>query len=173
MKHYPIVTFILVFGIIVGCSQTRQPQPASKIAQFELNSMDGIIDQHLVILDKAVSSDGNGSIRIEFTEPMTIHLGKYSASELDNSRLIYRARVKSEELRGKAYLEMLCQFNGQGEFFSRDLQSPVTGTTDWTTEETYFYLKEGENPDIISLNLVVEGEGTIWIDDINLLRAEL
>jgi len=173
MKQYGILVVVLILGIIAGCSQTRQPQPAAKIAQFELNSTDGIIDQHLVVLDKAVSSDGGGSIKIVFNEPMTIHLGKWSAAELGNARLIYRARVKSEQLRGKAYLEMLCQFNGQGEFFSRDLQSPVTGTTDWTTEETYFYLKEGENPDVVSLNLVVEGEGTIWIDDINLLRAEL
>ena len=62
---------------------------------------------------------------------------------------------------------------GRGEYFSRDLGSPLTGTVDWSAEETPFFLKKGENPDNIKLNLVVEGKGTVWIDDIRLLRAPL
>ncbi len=171
MKQVLAISVAVVF--VAGCSQTRQPGQASKLAEFPLNSVEEVIDRHLVVLDRAVSSDGSGSIKVEFDKPATIHLGNFAAEEIANSRLIYRARVKGEYISGRAYLEMLCFFEDQGEFFSRDLQSPVTGTTDWTTEETYFFLKEGENPDMVRLNLIVEGEGTVWVDDISLLRAEL
>ena len=68
---------------------------------------------------------------------------------------------------------MWCQFTGKGEYFSRDLSSPLTGTTDWSTEETPFFLKKGENPDNVKLNLVIEGKGTVWIADIGLLQGPL
>jgi len=75
---------------------------------------------------------------------------------------------------GKAYLRnVVSGFPGRGEFFSRGLDTPLTGTTDWVTEETHFFLKMGENPDEVKLNLVIDGTGTVWIDDIRLLRGPL
>ncbi len=76
-------------------------------------------------------------------------------------------------MEGQVFLEMWCHFAGKGEFFSRGLQAPLTGTTDWTTEETPFFLKKGENPDNVKLNVVINGKGTAWVDDVKLLRAPL
>jgi len=64
-------------------------------------------------------------------------------------------------------------FSGKGEFFSRGLQTPLMGTTNWATEETPFLLKEGENPDNVKLNVVIQGKGTVWVDNICLLKAPL
>ena len=60
-----------------------------------------------------------------------------------------------------------------GEFFSRGLADAVSGTTDWTWRETPFLLPEGERPDLIRLNLVVEGAGKVGIREVQLLRAPL
>lgn len=49
--------------------------------------------------------------------------------------------------------------------------TPLSGTTDWTTQETEFFLKAGENPDNVKLNLVINGSGTVWIDEIRLLKG--
>jgi hypothetical protein len=68
---------------------------------------------------------------------------------------------------------MLCHFPGKGDFFSRGLMTPLSGSTDWTTQETPFFLKGGENPDNIKLNVVIDGKGTVWIDDIQLLKGTL
>jgi hypothetical protein len=68
---------------------------------------------------------------------------------------------------------MWCHFPGLGEFFSRNPQSAVTGTTNWTSMETVFFLKKGERPDNVKLNLVIGGKGTVWIDDIRLRRGPL
>ena len=77
------------------------------------------------------------------------------------------------DLKGKAYLEMLCRFPGQGEFFSKGLDNPVEGTTDWASCETPFFLKKGERPDLIKLNVVIEGKGTVWIKDVTVLKGPL
>jgi hypothetical protein len=146
---------------------------AVELKRFPLDKMDGIITQSGVQIDKQISSDGNGSLRIEATQPTTIRLFETGDIDIENAHLIYQAKVRTENIEGRVYLEMWCHFPGRGEFFSRDLVTPLSGTTEWTTEETPFVLKAGENPDNIKLNLVIDGKGTAWIDDIHLLKGLL
>jgi hypothetical protein len=91
----------------------------------------------------------------------------------EQSLLAYRAELKTANLKGKAYLEMWCRFPGQGEFFSRDLAHTVSGTRDWSRHEAPFYLKKGQRPDLLKLNLAVEGTGKVWIRNIEVLRTPL
>ncbi len=86
-------------------------------------------------------------------------------------RELYQARIRTEELEGQVYLEMWCQFDGKGDYFSRALHAPITGTSDWTTQQTVFLLRKGENPENIQLNLVIKGRGKAWIDDVRLTRG--
>jgi hypothetical protein len=85
----------------------------------------------------------------------------------------YRAKLKTENLTEQAYLEMWCRFPGKGEFFSRGLDHAVTGSNDWASCETPFFLKKGEKPDLIKLNLVVKSAGKLWIKDVELLKSPL
>jgi len=92
---------------------------------------------------------------------------------VEKCMVIYRAKLKTEDLDGQAYLEMWCRFPGKGEFFSRGLENPITGSNDWASYETPFFLKKGEKPDMVKLNLVVKGAGKVWIKDVELLKAPL
>ena len=143
----------------------------TELRRFALDNTEGLITQSGVSIDKQISSDGNGSLRIEATESTTISLFETGDIDIESARLIYQAEVRTENVEGQVYLEMLCRFPFKGEFFSRGLIEPLTGTTNWTTVETPFLLKKGENPDNVKLNLVIDGKGTAWIDDIRLLKA--
>jgi len=144
-----------------------------ELKRFRVDTMEGMITQSGVEIDKQLSSDGNGSLRIEATKPVTIRLFETDDIDIENAGLIYQAKVKTENVEGQVFLEMLCHFPGKGEFFSRGLMTPLSGSTDWTTQETPFFLRSGENPDNIKLNLVIDGKGTVWIDDIRLLQEPL
>jgi hypothetical protein len=111
--------------------------------------------------------------RIEVQEPQTIRLFEAAPPDLENCRVIYQAKLKTDKLQGKAYLEMWCRSPDFGEAFSRDLNHPLSGTTDWTSFETPFYLKKGERADLLKLNLVIEGTGTVWIKDVSLRKGSL
>lgn len=156
---------------LLGCSQ-----PATQVTElrhFPLNNTNGIITRSNVAFDKHSSSDGNGSLRVNVTAPTVVRLFEVGDLNVENARLIYQAKVRTEGVDGHVYLEMWCHFPGKGEFFSRSLQTPLSGTTNWTTEETPFFLKKGQTPDYIKLNLVINGTGTAWIDDIRLLKGPL
>jgi len=143
------------------------------LKQYPLSNAEGVISQSEVTVDKEASPGGKGSLKITAVEPRVVRLFETGDVDVENARLIYRARLKSENLKGQAFLEMWCHFPGKGEFFSRGLQNPISGTTGWVTEETPFLLKKGENPDNVKLNLVINGTGTVWIQDIKLIKAPL
>jgi len=168
------IPFLLLF---LGRAESMQYAPSgtevTELKRFPLDDMEGLITQTGVQIDKQISSDGNGSLRIEATKPATIRLFESDDIDIENARLIYQARLRTQDVEGTVYLEMLCHFLSKGDFFSRGLMTPLSGSTDWTTQETPFFLKSGENPDNIRLNLVIDGRGTAWIDDIRLLKGPL
>jgi hypothetical protein len=164
-------TTLTVALLAVGCAS---PAPESaEIARFPLDGLDGVLTRDAVELDLEVTSDGGGSLRIAADGPRVVRLFEVPDPDIEDARLIYRARLRSENLEGMAYLEMWCRFAGKGEFFSRGLHSPLSGTVDWTTHEIPFFLQVGENPDLVKLNLVVDGRGTVWVDDIVVSQGPL
>jgi len=169
MKKLSLMFVFLLTAALAGCSK-KAPEEIL-IKAYPLDSLDWLLSSNGVEIDQKISSDGKGSLRISVSQPTTVRLFETNVMDTDNATLIYRARLRSEELEGKAYLEMWCHFPGKGEFFSRGLQNPITGTTDWVSEETPFFLKKGDKPDNVKLNLVINGTGTVWIDDIKLLKS--
>ncbi len=166
-----IFTCLTMVLSIAGCSK-----PAAEFTElryFPIDNMEGIMTQSNVQIDSQISSDGNGSLRITATAPATVQLFQAGDIDIENATVIYQARARTEDVQGKVYLEMWCSFPGLGEYFSRGLDSALSGTNDWTTIMTPFFLKKGENPDNVKLNLVIEGTGTVWIDDIKLLKSPL
>jgi len=173
MKMRNVALYACVGMIFAAFSCSNPSKQIVELKQFPIDSMQGIISRSGVGIDRDISSDGNGSLRITSTQPAVIRLFETGDIDVENARLIYQAQIRTEDLDGQVYLEMWCHFPGQGEFFSRGLQTPLIGTTEWTTEETPFFLRKGENPDNVKLNLVIRGKGTAWIDDIRLLKAPL
>ena len=171
MKGSDLVLAIVIFvGVIsTGCGQSG----SRELKHYPMNSMEGVVTTTNVSFDPAISSDGKGSIRIETLSPATVRLYELKLGGVENARLIYRAKIRTQDVSGKVYLEMWCSIPGKGEYFSRALYSPITGTTDWVTQETPFFLKKGEKPELIKLNIVIEGKGTVWVDDITLTKGPL
>ncbi len=162
------IFFCLAFA---GCSGTGQE--SIELKRYPLDSIEGVITSTGVFFDEDISSDGSGSLRIETGEPVTVRLFETGDLPVEGSRLTYRARIRTEEVKGQVYLEMWCSFPGRGEFFSRALHAPMSGSNDWATQETFFMLKAGEDPDNIRLNIAINGSGKVWIDDIVLSRTPL
>jgi len=164
------VCVIMIFAL-GGCS--KQSNKVTVLKEFPVDNLNEIITQSGVGIVKNVSSDGNGSLRIVAKEPTIVRLFEVDDIDVDDARLIYQARVRTKDVEGQVYLEMWCHFPGKGEFFSRGLDSPLTGTTNWVTLQIPFFLKKGEKPDYVKLNIVINGTGTVWIDDVRLLKAPL
>ena len=145
----------------------KEPEPAGPpkaIRMFSTSSRP--------ITQDGVTVELNGW-RIDSRDKRTVRLFEVPVSGIEQCMLTYRVRMKTADVQGGAYLEMWCRFPRQGEFFSKGLHHSVKGTTDWASYETPFYLMKGQRPDLIKLNLVCEGAGTMWIKEIELLQTPL
>jgi len=121
--------------------------------------------------DAAEKAEGKASLKITTQWPTTVCLGEVSGLDVDNARLVYRAKVKSS-MEGSAYLELWAHV-GTGQYFSRGMDSTVSGNEGWKSIQTPFLLQKGQKASKVTLNLVINGKGTVWIDDLVLSREPL
>jgi hypothetical protein len=142
---------------------------AEDLTQLSLDDASGL--GTTIQNDTDLKTEGRASIRITTLHPTTICLGEVTGLDIENARLIFKASVKSE-LNGAAYLEMWVHVGG-GQYFSRGMNDSVEGKTDWKSIRTPFLFQKGQTPEKITLNLVVNGKGTVWIDDVVLSKAPL
>ena len=175
MKQKVLSVCILSAVCVLGCTKTSEdvetPAQVVEIMRYPVDDLEDLITRSGIEIDDQITYDGEGALRITATEPTVVRLYETGDIDIENARLLYQAKIRTENIQGHVYLEMYCHFAGMGEAFSRDIQSPITGTTDWVTEETPFHLKKGQNPDNVKLNLVIDGKGTAWIDDIRLIKG--
>ena len=154
--------------LVSSCSRVAMREEI--LFENPVSDLAGVLTRSGVELDTDVSSDGNGSLKLVAAGPTTFRIFELNDIDVEDARLAYRARLRTEGVRGQAYLEMWCRIPGGGEFFSRALHAPLTGTTEWTSQETPFFLEKGQNPDNVKLNLVIDGSGTVWLDQIVLAK---
>jgi hypothetical protein len=170
-KMHRAFYLISIILILSGCNQKLTDYEVLK--HFPLDNKEGILTKSGITIDRVISSDGRGALKATALQSSVFRLFELNDIDVENSRLTYRARLRTEAVEGQVYLEMRCGFPGRGEYFSRSLDSALNGSVDWTTIETPFLLQKGQNPEYVKLNLVIDGRGTAWIDDVRLLKGPL
>ena len=121
--------------------------------------------------DYREKTEGQGSIKITTKWPTTICLEEVVGPNVTNAMLVYQAKVKTD-LEGLAFLELWAQI-ADGQYFSRGMNNPIAGQSDWKLIQTPFVFREGQKPDKVTLNLVINGKGTVWVDDVRLSKEPL
>ncbi|MBI5589285.1 MAG: hypothetical protein HY881_02260 [Deltaproteobacteria bacterium] len=162
-------TSILLAGSIVVVFLFQTSAHAQELKKLSLDdaSSIGLTIQN----DAGIKTEGKASIRITTIWPTTICLGEVTGLDIEDARLVFKAKVKTE-LEGEAFLEMWVQVGG-GQYFSKGLNDPAKGKSDWKTIQTPFMFQKGQKPDKATLNIVINGKGTVWIDDIILSKEAL
>jgi hypothetical protein len=163
-----VMLFFLVL-FILSCETSEISDDI--LCEYKIDNLENIIEKDNIEFDRGISYDSNGSIKIVSQRQAVAYLYDTGDLDIEDTVIIYRARLKAEDLQGTAYLQMWCVFEGKGEYFSKGLDFTVSGTKDWVEVQTPFMLKKGENPVNIKLQIVVVGSGTVWIDDIRIIKS--
>ncbi len=124
-----------------------------------------------ITADPAIKVEGRAAARIETSWPTTVCLGSIDGLDVEGAALVFRARVKTD-LEGQAILEMWVSIAGR-RYFSRALDKPVEGKSDWRAVETPFLAQKGQRIEKVWLNIIINGQGTVWVAEASLLRKPL
>lgn len=167
---------VAVLALLLAATAACDRRPSSKaetLRAYPLDSLEGIVTLTGAAYDSLQSTDGRGSLRYDVKAPTTIRLVEAKDPGVEAAVLYYRAALRVQDFEGKAYLEMWVRVPGMGEFFSKGFQSTLSGTSGWMSVEIPFVLREGQRADLVRLNVVADGTGTLWVDDLRLLAGEL
>lgn len=157
---------ISIFALLAFISGSAYSEDLKRLNLDDASAIGTVIQS-----DTQVKAEGKSSIKITTKWPTTICLGEVSGLNIENTKLVYKAKIKSD-LAGSAYLEMWVQVGG-GQYFSRGANSAVSEKSDWKQIQTPFLFQKGQRPDKITLNLVINGKGTVWVDDVILSKEPL
>jgi CcmD family protein len=156
---------------MTGCFGSSEKE--TSVLRFPVSGTGDIVDSQSAEFDAETSfTGGDGSILVEAGSPVTLSLFTPDPSGLNHSRIVYKARLKTEDLKGEgeergiAFLELRTLYSNGEEVIARGPRIPPTGTTDWIPVETDLYLDTGPEPEKITLALGVEGRGKVWVDDV-------
>ena len=158
-----LLTIVIILALISGMAM------AEDLIKLSLDDAASI--GTTIQTDSEVKTEGQSSVRITTKHSTTVCLGEVIGLNVEDTRLLYTAKVKSD-LDGVAFLEMWVHVGG-GQYFSRGMTDPIKGKSDWMSIQTPFMFQKGQNPDLVILNLVINGKGTVWIDDVVLSKAPL
>ena len=165
MRHTSLVV-AAVAAVALLAHASAQAQELKKLSLDDA-SMIGLTIQ----TDEQVKTEGKASIKITTAWPTIVCLGEVTGLDVEDAKLVYKAKVKTE-LDGDAFLEMWVQVGG-GQYFSKGMNDPVKGKSDWKSIQTPFMFQKGQKPDKVTLNIVISGKGTVWVDDIVLSKEAL
>jgi hypothetical protein len=158
-----------LFIAITLLTLTISLSSAEDLMRLNLDDVSAVTPQIQADLKEKV--EGKSSIKITTQWPTTICLSEVIGPNVENAMLVYSAKVKTD-LDGNAFLEMWVHVGG-GQYFSKGMNDSIGQKTDWKTIKTPFMLQKGQKPDKVTLNLTINGKGTVWIDDIVLAKEPL
>ncbi|TWT96811.1 Regulatory protein BlaR1 [Botrimarina colliarenosi] len=164
-----LVLFGLIFLPMAGSSLAQLAPGDTELVTLSLD--DAAESATRIETDRDVKVEGAASTRITTQWPTTVCLAEVEKPDVDGTQLVYTAQVKSD-LDQSASLEMWAHVDG-GTYFSRNPQVAVFGKSDWKRLEIPFFFKAGQRPDKVTLNVIIGGPGTVWVDDIRLLKRPL
>ena len=164
LKTTPVIAMVLL-ALLMPLQAVR----AEEVARISLDSLDNLGLR--LQIDPNQKSEGRAALKIETKWPTSVCLGQVTDLDIENSQLLFKARVRTQ-LQGTAYLEMWCHF-GDKAYFSKGLNNPAKGNSEWQQLQTPFILQKGQRPDKITLNLVINGHGTVWVDEVVVVKKAL
>ncbi len=157
---------LVIFAVLALFAGPARAEDLKKLSLDDVSAIGTTIQS-----DTQVKAEGRSSIKISTQWPTTICLGEVKGLEVEGAKLVYKAKVKTD-LEGTAFLEMWAHVGG-GQYFSRGVNDVVKGKTDWKIIQTPFLFQKGEKPDKVTLNVVINGKGTVWVDDVVLSKEPL
>ncbi|GAB4272993.1 MAG: hypothetical protein Kow0029_12180 [Candidatus Rifleibacteriota bacterium] len=152
----------VIFAILLNIA-LQSFLSAQEILAIPLDSLNEVSPK--IELDSECKVEGNNSIKITAVTPCRVTIHKIDGMGRDNFNLKTYLMIKTELEEGTVILETLVKVKG-GIYFSRALDQKVCGSSDWKQIYTNFRFKKDESPDEVLVNLIIEGRGIVWADEL-------
>lgn len=139
--------------------------PSRDLGLLPCNRLDQM--KTVVSIDREVTADGNGSLRVTAEQGASVTLVDQDGFHVTEGNTFWCvAKVRGSGIKQRAYLEMWCEFDKMGRAFSKGLGQILQGDTDWMEVRLPMMVNQPALMKRALVNVVIEGPGTVWLDEV-------
>lgn len=161
-------TALITLAAFSGCKK-KAPDPPSQIDARACDGMKGVLMPDRISADEQVFCEGTGSLKMSAEMPTTFLLYEIPYPPSENADLLLKARVRGQDLAGGVSLQMVVSFPSGGEV---PVQGASISPTDWQEAQVTASLPPGQKVSKVGVNLLFDAMGgTVWVDDIRLVKV--
>ncbi len=153
-----------------GCS--KKVEPPKDIQTFNCDTLDGLLTEGVATVDAQNPAEGTGSLRFAVAQPVTLPIFEIKLPG-DGAKFTLAYKMKVKDFSGDAYGQMDVNYSSGGKQSLNNYQTAMGATTDWQQRELTYTVQRGQKVGSIVLSLILNGSGTVWLDDVHLIRAPL
>lgn len=113
------------------------------------------------------SPDAGGSLRIESAQSAIVTVAEVNGiKSTSGGRILCNGKLKCKDTPNGAYLAIYVETTDGSLLVSKQPAQMVGGTQDWQSSRTSVDLRPGTQVARVWVNALVQGPGTLWVDDI-------
>ncbi len=170
MKRSLLVLAVAALVVWMGCS--KKVEPPKEIQFFNCDTLDGVLTEGVAVVDTQNPAEGTGSLKIASAQPVTLPLFEIKLPG-DGAKFTLQYKMKVKDYSGDAYGQMDFNYGSGGKQSPNNYPSAMGGTSDWQQREISYTVQRGQKVSSIVFSLILNGSGTVWVDDVHLIRAPL
>ncbi|QIF00691.1 hypothetical protein [Roseimicrobium sp. ORNL1] len=144
---------------------------AVELGSFPCNDLSQV--KTLVTVDKSVTADGNGSLKVAAAQNAVITIADQKNLRVEKGETLWCIlKVKCEGVSQRAFLEMWCEVAEGKRAFSKGLNQAMQGSAEWYEIRLPMMVNDDFTVNRALVNVVIEGSGTVWVDQITFQKAK-
>ena len=167
-RWFLTLTALITLAVFSGCKK-KVPDPPSQIDARNCDNLKGVLNPERLAMDEQVFCEGTGSLRITAENPATFRLYEIPYPLAENADLLLKAKIRGKDLAGGVSLQLVVTFPNGGEV---PVQGASVSPTDWQEAQVTASLPPGQKASKVAVNLLFDAMGgTVWVDDIRLIKV--
>jgi hypothetical protein len=158
------LSFACAIAALVACSKSSK-SPGEEIAHHPLDAVSEMAQQpSWASVDKEVSVDGGGSIKLQTPQASTLSLLELSGMDVAGSAVTFEVQVKTEGFVGGSVFLEASSLMGGGNVDAKGLPGVRGGNPRWSPLRVTQEFGPNDRPSSIRLKVQINGNGIAWID---------
>lgn len=160
----------LALAATLACD--KKAEPPKQIDFFSCDDTERIVSSDLVTIDAGSASEGAGCLKMVVEQPTTVPLVEVKFPG-EGAKYTIQFKMRVKDFLGDAYGQMNVNYASGGKQEVKNYQNAIGATSDWIPMELSWVVQKGQKVDSLTLYAVLGGSGTVWVDEIRVIRAPL
>lgn len=175
MSRMRVVLLLALVALValVGCK--KEVEPPKQIDAFTCDTMERLIGTDQATVDTEEPAEGKGSLMMVSDQQKTVALFKVNDPGAGGAKFLVQFKMKVQNFNGDVYGQMVLGFESGGTQTIDNRECCRIGAdSDWLPMTLVWEVKDkSKKVSSLSINAVLAGDGTAWVDDVKVTRVPL